>query len=186
MGRLARRPPRDVTSMGEPIHGVNAGDTVEIRALHANGEAYRWWTCLVESVAEREVVVVWPRGTRFAAPTPSSEKTGQYPSRGFYWLNRPYALVEHYKPTGEFAGIDADICSPARIEGRRIIYTDYELDVIKRPRQPAYVEDEDEFLHAAGVYGYTPEFQEQCRRTVEDVRRILESWAPGGLPLGFG
>lgn len=157
---------------------VRIGDLVEIRALQPSGEAYRWWTATVEMIREGEVVVTWPAGTVFAAPTPSGMKIGRYRCRGYYWLDRPYNVAEAYAVSGEPAAIFADIASPARIEGNRITYTDYQLDVVKVWGRPASIEDEDEFLDAAAAYGYSPDFQEECRRTVEDVRKMVDSWVP--------
>jgi len=77
--------------------------------------------------------------------------------------------------------ICADIASPARLQGKEIIYTDYELDVVKRAGEPVAIEDEDEFREAAILYGYSDAFQDECRRLVDRVREIVDDWIPIGL-----
>lgn len=71
----------------------------------------------------------------------------------------------------------APTASPASFTAEGIQYHDYELDVVKRPGQTAEVRDEDEFLDAAARYIYSPEFQENCRRAVEQAIKLVEAWS---------
>jgi protein associated with RNAse G/E len=161
---------------------MKPGDAVQVRQVHADGEVYRWWPATVESVAESEIVLVWPAGTVYEAPTPEKEKVALYRVRAFCWTDRPYNIVEHYDAAGVAGPIYSDIASPIRIEGATLSYTDYELDVAKFPGKPAHVEDEDEFEEAIALFGYTAELQAQCRRALEEAVAVVEAWEPRGAP----
>jgi protein associated with RNAse G/E len=159
---------------------VRAGDNVEIRALHADGTPYRWWQATVEQVNPDTIVVTWPEGTIFEAPTPERVKIGRRRSRCFFWFHRPYIVTESYGPGGDLVEIFADISSPARIHEGAIVFTDYELDVVWRAGATLVIEDEDEFREAAQRYGYTDEFQAECWRLVDRVREVVDAWRPIG------
>jgi protein associated with RNAse G/E len=161
---------------------VQPGDSVVVRQVHADGQVYRWWRATVESVDEREIVLVWPAGTVYEASEPGKVKVALYRARAFCWADRPYNVVEHYDDDGTAGPIYSDIASPIRVEGATLSYTDYELDVAKYPGKPAEVEDEDEFEEAIAVYGYTPEFQAHCRRALEEAMAVVEAWEPRGAP----
>lgn len=52
--------------------------------------------------------------------------------------------------------------TPYRSEPTRLRFTDYELDVSRRPPHGACIVDEDEFQEAVSKYGYSEEFQRTC------------------------
>jgi protein associated with RNAse G/E len=161
---------------------VQAGDRVEVRQVHADGQVYRWWPATVETAGEREIVLIWPAGTVYEAPEPGKAKVALYHVRGFFWTDRPYNIVEHYDDAGAAGPIYSDIAGPIRLEGATLSYTDYELDVAKYPGRPAEVEDEDEFEAAITVYGYSPEHQAFCRRALQEAIAAVEAWEPTGAP----
>jgi hypothetical protein len=43
------------------------------------------------------------------------------------------------------------------------------------------VVDEDEFVEAATLYGYTPEFQAECYRAVAEVLAFIGDWQHRGI-----
>jgi predicted RNA-binding protein associated with RNAse of E/G family len=124
--------------------------------------------------------VVWPAGTGFESPTPSGRKMVRCDCRAIFWPDRLYFITETYGSDGGIDTIFADIAAPSSVSPDRIVYTDYELDVVAKAGGPAEVEDEDEFLVAAEAYGYTEEFQRLCREALAEAVRSVERWEPRG------
>lgn len=162
------------------------GESVQIRGLHANGDAYRWWDATLEAVSATEISLVWPGGTRFGAPTEEGRKLMRYDCRMLLWPGKPFTLVELYGRDGLLVQVAMDIASRQRLEGHTAIYVDHELDVVKTAGKPAHVEDEDEFEEAAETYGYSAEFREQCMVDVREALAVIDSWMPRGHPPWHG
>lgn len=151
-----------------------------MRGLHADGMAHRWWSARVESIDDREIVVTWTASTVFTQPPPLQDWSCPTNNRAIFWPDRQYFVTETYLPNGDLGTIFADIASPATVDGHRILYTDYELDVVKPAGEPMYLDDEDEFEEAVERYGYTAAFQEQCRQAVDDARQVVAQWVSRG------
>lgn len=79
--------------------------------------------------------------------------------RAYYWFDRPYNLLEVYRPHGELEEIYVHVASPMVVKNGEILYTDYELDVVKPAGDVATIVDEDEFVEATARYGYSAELQ---------------------------
>jgi protein associated with RNAse G/E len=151
--------------------------------MHSDGSVHRWWPAVVEWVTGREVSTIAEVGTYFDGPPETAGFRHRFWSRMIYWTDRPYNLMELYEPDGRFFELYANVAGPATIEGKKIQYTDLELDVVKKPKRPARIVDEDEFEAAAQQYGYAPEFQRCCREAAEEARELLERWAPLGMGM---
>jgi predicted RNA-binding protein associated with RNAse of E/G family len=136
----------------------------------------------VESVDEREIDVVFPAGTWFDAPTPAGRKLIRRDCRSIFWPGVSYFLTEAYEPDGRLGQLFVDIASPPKVESARITYIDFELDIIMPAGSAPFVDDEDEFLAAVEMYGYSAEHQEHCRLAVEEALRLVETWTPRGAP----
>ncbi|MGI8827123.1 MAG: DUF402 domain-containing protein [Chloroflexota bacterium] len=156
------------------------GDVVTVMALRSDGNPYRWWKAQVESVSNGRIVTV----SRVDEPVqgPSGGWVHTHDTRTIYWFKRPYNLSEVYEPSGRLKQIYIHIASPPALRGDEILYTDHELDVVRRPGHPIRVLDEDEFSVAARHYGYSPAFQASCRKAVEEARRLARHWTPLGPP----
>lgn len=160
---------------------INPGQRIGIRALKSSGKPYRWWEAAVESCDSNHVTVLNETGE----PVNGSPRgwTSKYHIRTTFWFGRPYNLVEMYKSDGRLKQLYVHIASPPRWDGDTLVYRDLELDVIKRPGQPIRVADEDEFQAAALEFGYSPDFQDACRRAVEEAICLVENWRPAGWLL---
>src|SRR5579864_4825286 len=112
---------------------IRVGDSVEIRALKADGDAYRCWRACVESVDPHRVVVINRVGDPVTGP--AGGWRFKHAARTYYWFARPYNLSEVYQPDGRLKQIYIHIASAARLDGRVLTYTDYELDVVHRTGQ---------------------------------------------------
>jgi protein associated with RNAse G/E len=169
------------TEQGERVGGdMRRGDTIEIRAMKSDGTVYRSWRTTVEAVDGDRVVTVNRVGDQVGGPAGGWGM--KHANRTIYWLGRPYNLSEVYQPDGRLKQIYIHIASPARVEDGVLIYTDYELDVVKRPGQPLRIVDEDEFEVATNEYGYSPEFCSACRQAVSEALQLAESWQIMGAP----
>ncbi|HVC33616.1 MAG TPA: DUF402 domain-containing protein [Chloroflexota bacterium] len=158
---------------------LRPGDLVDVRALHSDGKAYRWWQDTVESVHNDYLVTSMPAGS--AVGGTDRGWITSYVQRIFYWFARPFVLSEVYRPSGELLEIYVHIASPTTVQGRQVTYTDLELDVILRPGHAPEVVDEDEFAQAAVRYGYSPAFRSSCYRAVADALKLVARWNAAGI-----
>ncbi|MDP9313521.1 MAG: DUF402 domain-containing protein [Chloroflexota bacterium] len=165
-------------------HQLQAGDIVTVQSLGADGTCYRWWHATIEQVKANQIITIAP------AATPVEGIHGgwiqRYHIRAFYWLDRPYNLLEVYRPDGSVEEVYIHIASPARLQGASIQYTDHELDVVMRPGEAPMVVDEDEFAHAAVQYNYSLDFQATCRQAVVEAVDLAAQWKVRGLPFPCG
>ncbi|MGD2205979.1 MAG: DUF402 domain-containing protein [Anaerolineae bacterium] len=154
-------------------------ETVTVRAYKSDGTRYRWWQATVEAVAPDQIILVTPAGHR--VEDISGGWTSQWAIRAYYWPGRNYSLLEVYTPDGQLNEIYVNINSPVEIEDSVIRFTDYELDVSRKPPHPARIVDEDEFQEAAVKYGYSDEFQQTCYRVVREAVEVANRWVAGDM-----
>jgi len=102
--------------------------------------------------------------------------------RGVYWFDRGYSLLEVYTPDGRLDEVYVNISSPVEIGDGELRFTDYELDVSRKPPHPARIEDEDEFREAAAKYGYSEAFQEACYEVAREAMGLADRWVAQGMP----
>lgn len=171
---------RQTTENGADRGRARAGDRISVTALKSDGQPYRSWTAEVESIGEHRLVTL----SRVGDPVhgPGGGWTQRHNIRTVYWFDRPYNLMEVYEPTGRLKQIYIHIASAPVLHGSHLVYTDHELDVVRRHGQKARVVDEDEFEAAAVQFGYTCEFRDSCRRAVKDALRLVHQWHPMGPP----
>ena len=159
---------------------MQIGDHIQVKAYKADRTCYRWWRATVEAIEPGQVVLVTPPGHRVESL--NGGWTSQYAIRSFYWSDRWYSLLEVYAADGELAEIYVNVGSPAEFGDAQVTFTDYELDVSRRPPHRAHLEDEDEFREAASRYGYSEAFQRACYRVVSEALALADRWVPGGMP----
>ena len=159
---------------------MKAGDRIQIKIYKADGTLFRLWPVVVESVGHDTIVVAHPAGVTIEQV--GGGWTTQYSTRAFCWLDRPYILLEVFRPDGELVELYAHVSSRPTIEDSAVRFIDYELDVVLQPGQAAQIVDEDEFAQAIVDYGYSPEFQAACYQTAREAMELVKRWVPGGLP----
>lgn len=152
--------------------------TVTVRALRADETCYRWWTATIERAAGGLVVTRNAPGHRVEGP--GGGWISRHAIRAFYWLDRPYNLLEVYRPDGSLEELYVHIASPATIDGHEIRYTDHELDVVRRAGEAPVVVDEDDFARAVIAYQHTPAFQAARWAAVREALQLVEQWTLGG------
>jgi len=159
---------------------VKVGQILQVRALRANGVPYRWWRARVESIDAERIVTVTPLGARVNGP--GGGWRHRHVFRTTYWFGEMYNLAEIYFPNGDLLELYVNIASPATIEGRRLSYTDYELDVVWKQGGKPHVRDEHEFEEAIHLYGYSPELQRAAWYAVDEALHLVRHWPvrPGG------
>ena len=157
---------------------MQVGDKIDVKAYKSDGTCYRWWTGTVEAVADDEIVVITPPHHRVEGI--DGGWMSRYAIRSYYWPGTWYSLLEAYTPEGTLEEIY--INSPVEIEGGRIAFTDYELDVSRRLPHAARIVDQDEFLEAASRYGYSEAFQQTCYQVARQAIELANGWAAKGMP----
>jgi protein associated with RNAse G/E len=163
---------------------MKIGDRIQVKAYKADGTCYRWWHATVEAMESDVLVAITPAGEQIEGI--DGDWISQYAIRGYYWYwpDRWYSLLEAYTPDGRLEEIYVNINSPAEIREGEIRFTDYELDVSRRPPHEARIFDEDEFAEAASEYGYSEEFQRTCYRVAREALEVADGWVAKGMPTG--
>jgi protein associated with RNAse G/E len=151
-----------------------------VRAYKSDGTCYRWWTGTVEAVARERVVVVTPVG--HWVEDIGGGWASKWAIRGTYWFDRGYSLLEVYAPDGRLHEVYVNISSPVEIGEGELWFTDYELDVSRKPPHGARIEDEDEFQEAAVRYGYSEAFQAACYAVAREAVGLADGWVGRGMP----
>jgi protein associated with RNAse G/E len=159
---------------------MRVGEIIRIRALKSDGSCYRHWYAKVESITDEGVVTISRPGDEVGGPAGGWEM--KHTTRNFYWFAKPYNLAEVYHTDGRLKQIYIHIASPVCACDGDLIYTDYELDVVKRPGEGLCVRDEDEFASACAAYGYSHEFQCSCRDAVNEAMQVAACWRVSGSP----
>jgi protein associated with RNAse G/E len=159
---------------------MQIGEKVQVRAYKSDGTCYHWWQATVEAVEPGKLVVVTPAGHR--VEDIDGGWTSEHAIRAYYWRDRWYSLLEVYAPDGRLSPVYVNISSPAEIEDSQIRFTDYELDVSRKPPEDARIVDEDEFREAVSRYGYSPKFQQACHQVAREAMEMANRWAAGGMP----
>jgi protein associated with RNAse G/E len=159
---------------------MEIGESVRVRAYKSDGTCYRWWYATVEAVETDRVVLVTSAGHR--VEDVRGAWASPYAIRATYWLDRWYSLLEVYAPDGRLVEIYVNLGSPAEIEDSQIRFTDYELDVSRKPPDEARIVDEEEFLEAASKYGYSEAFQQACYELAREALGVANAWAAQGMP----
>src|SRR5690606_20757865 len=103
--------------------------------------------------------------------------------RGHYWFDRPFNLLEVFAVDGTLVEIYVNVASQPVLDGDRLTFADYELDVSIEGDGPPRILDEDEFVEAIKRYGYSAEFQASCRAAAQDGLALAASWTPGCVPV---
>jgi protein associated with RNAse G/E len=150
------------------------GQVVRGDAYKANHQLYRGCLAQVEFATANYVVLSYPKGTPFYGPR--GGWTSNHDVRAHLWTDRHYNLCEVREPDGQLVELYVNIASPAEFLPGEVCYTDYELDVVKKPGHPAKVEDEDEFQAAIPHYGYSEAFQQTCWTAVAEALALVDSW----------
>lgn len=150
------------------------GQSVRMTAMKADGHPYRWMQMTVERTGPDYVLLMSRPGTLCEGPKGGWK--APYEGHVHLWTGRPYNLTEVFHADGSLLELYVNIASPARLLPGEVQYTDYELDVTKKPGLPAKVEDEDEFQEAIQHYGYTEAFQQLCWNAVQEVLNLVETW----------
>ncbi|MDP9311028.1 MAG: DUF402 domain-containing protein [Chloroflexota bacterium] len=160
---------------------LQAGDIVTIQSFRADGTCYRSWQATIEQRNADQIITMTPAKTHVEGI--GGGWVQQYHIRAFYWLDRPYNLLEVYRGDGTLEEVYIHIASPVRLQQGIIAYTDHELDVVMRPGEAPRVVDEDEFTQAVVTYKYSTEFQKACQDAVKEAVQLAANWHIRGLTL---
>ena len=160
---------------------MHTGQVIQVKAFKADGTCYRWWQATVEAVAPGQLVVITPPDHK--VEDPAGGWISKYAIRSYYWPGKRYSLLEVFTPDGQLDEVYVNINSPVEIEDGEVRFTDYELDVSRRPPLGARIVDEEEFREAAAAYGYSEEFQRTCYRAAREAVALADGWLAAGMPV---
>ena len=107
---------------------MQAGDAIQVKAYKSDGTCYRWWPATVEAVTADVLITIAPVGKRV-----EDSKGGwisEVAIRTFYWLNKPYSLLEIYTQQGQLGEIYVNINSLVQIEPGQLSYIRPYTDLI--------------------------------------------------------
>ena len=155
--------------------------TLTVVATKADGAWYRTWQAYVERHEANLLVTVGVPGSH-TLDRERGDWTMQNYIRGYYWFDRPLNLLEIFAPDGTLIQIYVNVGSPPVLDGDRLTFADYELDVSLEGEGPPRILDEDEFAAATVRYGYSAEFQAHCRAAAQAGLALAASWTPGTAP----
>ena len=151
------------------------GDRLTVKVYKRDATLRRSWQATVESIGDGTIITFDPPGGMVTEYTKANWQTEQS-IRACYWFDRPYNLLEVYRPNGELEEIYVHDASPPVLKNGEILYTDYELDVVKPAGEAARIVDQDEFAEAKLRYGYSEEFCNFCQQTAQELVPIVEHW----------
>lgn len=147
---------------------------VTVQSFDLEGRLAREWDATVELVENGLVRVFVPKGTPCRGPKGGWDS--QVDFRAYYWTGRGYNLLELFGESGHLDNIYVHIASEPRFEHGIISYTDYELDIVRRPGDPPRLVDLDEFQDAVERLELPTSFQAKCYRWVADALEVVDSW----------
>jgi protein associated with RNAse G/E len=160
---------------------ISVGQTITVRALHADGECYRHWQATVERIDADVLVTLFMPGQLLH--NLASDRPYENYIRTFYWFEQLYNLLEVYAPDGTFIELYINVAGKPKLNDNVLTFTDHELDVSMLPGHAPELLDEDEFAESIVRYAYTPEFVAQCRRVSQHILYVAQEWIPAGLQL---
>ncbi len=151
-------------------------------ATKADGVWYRTWQAYVERLEENLLVTVGVPGSHVRDRERGSWVMKHY-IRGHYWFDQPFNLLEVFTVDGALVEIYVNVASQPVLDGDRLTFADYELDVSIEGDGPPRILDEDEFVEAIERYDYSAEFQARCRAAVQAGLDLAVNWTPGTVPV---
>jgi protein associated with RNAse G/E len=160
---------------------IRAGAEIRVEVYKADGSWYRRWHATIESVDPDSIITVSPPGGLVEDKHRGNWNTKNI-LRAYYWFDKPYNLVEVFKPDGRLEELYVNVASPAEIKDGILRFTDYELDVARILPSVAKILDREEFDEAAQKYGYSEDFQRQAYQTAELVVQLVDHWPAKSAP----
>jgi protein associated with RNAse G/E len=158
---------------------MGPGDLIWVRVFKADGQPYRSWRPVIESVVDDCIVVFSEANNPLYSVTQTFAL--QHHFRTYFWLGRRHTLLEIYETDGRLHELYADITSPIELIDEEIHYIDHELDVSMKAGEKPQIVDQDEFAEAAERFGYSDDFICDSYALAEHLVDILANWRPLGI-----
>ena len=96
-------------------------------------------------------------------------------STEYYWLDKWYNIFRFSEPTGKLRSYYCNVNAPPTFEDQILSYVDLDIDVLVNPDLSYQILDLDDFEQNAGIYGYPAEIQNNARRAVVELIRMIEA-----------
>ncbi len=95
-------------------------------------------------------------------------------STEYYWLDRWYNVFRFSDATRKLRSYYCNVNVPPRFDGRVLSYVDLDIDLLVQPDLSYKIVDVADFEENAKLYAYPAEIQENARRAVDDLVRLIE------------
>ncbi|HAF15887.1 MAG TPA: hypothetical protein DCK99_19785, partial [Blastocatellia bacterium] len=150
------------------------GRTILVRACKYDGSFHRTWDA--ELIRQEGPLVVLDAkfpgeiihdllGT-IASGTHSLE---------YYWLDRWYNIFRFAQPNGALRNYYCNVNVPPTFAADILSYVDLDLDILVEPDFSYRILDAEDFEENAKRYGYSSDVQDNARRAVDALIRMIET-----------
>ena len=95
----------------------------------------------------------------------------------YYWLDRWYNVFRFAQPNGELRNYYCNINVPPTFADDTLSYIDLDLDILVAPDFSYQILDVEDFEENARLYAYSSQVQENARRAVDELVRMIENRA---------
>lgn len=159
---------------------MRVGKKITVNATRYDGELYRWWEAIIEDISEDYIITVQELGQKVNDQGEVWET--KVNTRSFYWTSKHYNLTESYSKDGQPLAIYVNIASPMKIIDSKLVYKDYELDILRKfGDETVHILDEEEFYLASRRYNYSDSFIENCRNNLLVAIESVNNWTWTGF-----
>ena len=93
----------------------------------------------------------------------------------YYWLNRWYNVFRFAQPNGDLRNYYCNVNVPPTFDGASLTYVDLDLDILVEPDLSYRILDLDDFDTNIERYGYPAELQNNARRALGELVRMIET-----------
>lgn len=95
----------------------------------------------------------------------------------YYWLDRWYNIFRFAQPNGDLRNYYCNVNMPPKLVNGVLSYVDLDLDILVNPDFSYQLLDAEDFESNSQTYGYSEEVQNNARRAVDELVRMIESRA---------
>jgi protein associated with RNAse G/E len=92
----------------------------------------------------------------------------------YYWLDRWYNIFRFAQPSGEFRSYYCNLNVPPEFDGRILSYVDLDIDILVEPDFSYRIVDLEDFEQNAMRYGYSVGVQEEARKALNELIKLIE------------
>jgi protein associated with RNAse G/E len=147
--------------------------SILVRAYKYDGSEHRRWPAQVIK-QEGSLVVLDARFPNEVVHDQLGTIACGTHSLEYYWLDRWYNVFRFAQPNGELRNYYCNVNVPPTFDGEILSYVDLDLDILVEPDFSYRLLDQDDFETNVQRYGYSAEVQNNARRAVDELVRMIQ------------